>query len=180
MSHLFFADDLLLFVKARPDKVDCIKEGLNAFCRASGQRINYNKSHLFISSNVANEGADSLCTRIGIPLTMDLGRYLGHRLAHRGRNRHGYGEILQRVRDKLDGWKTRCLSRAGRLTLARSVLGGIGIFQMQIQQMPTCFHKEMDKYMRQCVWGSSPANKKIHLLNWDTLCKPKKHGGAGL
>lgn len=58
---------------------------------------------MFVSSNVEDQEAEALCAKMGIPRTLDLRRYLGHRLVHRGRNRYGYGEVLQRVKDKLDG-----------------------------------------------------------------------------
>lgn len=54
------------------------------------------------------------------------------------------------------------------------------VFNMQAQKLTTNLHKEMDKRMRQFIWGSAPVKKKVHLLNWKTLCMPKKVGGAGL
>lgn len=36
-SHLFFADDVVLFVEATKDQADLIKQGLEEFCFASGQ-----------------------------------------------------------------------------------------------------------------------------------------------
>lgn len=113
ISRLFFADDLLLFVEAREDQVDCIREGLTAFCKASEQKVNFDKSMIFIFSNVVEQEAEALCRRMGVPRTTELGRYLGHHLVQKGRNRYGYSEIIQKVKDKLDGWKSKCLSRAG-------------------------------------------------------------------
>lgn len=180
ISHLFFADDLLLFAKAGDDRVACINEALRTFSRASGQKINYHKSLMFCSPNVCEQVATKLSLDMGIPLTADLGRYLGHQLIHQGRNNSGHAKLLQRVRDKLDGWKTKCLSRAGRITLAKSVLTGMSIFHMQVQKLPTRVHKELDKAVRLCVWGSSTERRPIHLVSWDTLCKSKEEGGLGL
>lgn len=39
-------------------------------------------------------------------------------------------------------------------------------------------HKEMDKLVRQCVWGSLKIKRKIHFLGWDVLCRSKLRGGA--
>lgn len=43
ISHLFFADDLLVFAEAGDDQVDCIREGIELFCDASGLRVNFIK-----------------------------------------------------------------------------------------------------------------------------------------
>ena len=34
-SHLFFADDLVLFAKATPENCEVVKEVLDMFCKAS-------------------------------------------------------------------------------------------------------------------------------------------------
>lgn len=73
ISHLFFANYLLLFAEATPDQADCIKNGLHEFCKASGQRVNYGKSLLYVSLNVDGQIAANLSTRLGIPLTGDWG-----------------------------------------------------------------------------------------------------------
>ena len=39
ISHLFFADDLVLFAEANMNQVKIIKKCMTAFCNASGQRV---------------------------------------------------------------------------------------------------------------------------------------------
>lgn len=46
VSHLFFADDILLFAEAGEDQVKCIKKGLEEFCKASGQQVNFERSRV--------------------------------------------------------------------------------------------------------------------------------------
>lgn len=41
-------------------------------------------------------------------------------------------------------------------------------------------HKELDKSASSCVWGNAKAKRGVHLLDWDSLCKPKEIGGANL
>lgn len=46
VSHLFFANDILFFVEATDNQVDCILRGVNEFCAASGQKVNF--TNLFL------------------------------------------------------------------------------------------------------------------------------------
>lgn len=80
----------------------------------------------------------------------------------------------------MEGWKLNCMSRARRLVLAQSVMGSLSIFHMQLEQLPTCVHKELDKATRRCVWGTSEGHRGVHLLNCDIISKPKRLGGANL
>lgn len=54
VSHLMFADDILLFSETLMEEVDCIQEGLRMFCRASGQSINFYKSSIYFSPNFSS------------------------------------------------------------------------------------------------------------------------------
>lgn len=51
-SHLFFADDLVLFANADDKSCNTVLEVLNEFCCVSGQRVNFNKSKFFCSPNL--------------------------------------------------------------------------------------------------------------------------------
>ena len=52
LSHLFFADDLILFVEAAKDQILTIMDCPNEFCSISGQNINFQKSNMFFSQDV--------------------------------------------------------------------------------------------------------------------------------
>ncbi|CAN1188179.1 Putative ribonuclease H protein At1g65750 [Linum perenne] len=91
-----------------------------------------------------------------------------------------YSDILARMDSKLSGWKEKSLSLAGRVTLAQSVLAAIPAYAMQTSLLPIDTCKEIDKRIRNFVWGSSPEGRKVHLINWETICAPKDKGGFGL
>lgn len=116
---------------------------------------------------------------MGILLTKYLGRYLGYEIIHHGSNKKLHEKILQKLNGRLEGWKVKCVSRAGRITLAKSVLNNILIFFMQLEKLPSRIHKEINRLVRRCVLGDSPAGKRVHLVYWETLCKPKEMGGVG-
>ena len=47
ISHIFFVDDLILFVEASLDQAAIIKACLDDFSLASGEKVNKSKSKIF-------------------------------------------------------------------------------------------------------------------------------------
>lgn len=76
-SHLFFADDILLFGKATDNQCEVMLEVLNMFCEKSGQLVSGDKSKICISPNMPSNVAKDLSNKSGFGLTKDLRRYLG-------------------------------------------------------------------------------------------------------
>lgn len=76
MSHLRFADDIIVFGEAslRQDRV--IYQIVEDFCLATGKRVSLMKSKLFLSKNVRRETARGISTRCQTPTINDLGKYL--------------------------------------------------------------------------------------------------------
>lgn len=52
MSHLMVAKDIIIFAEASADQINCIKDGLIKFRRASGQSINLNRTLIYFSPNL--------------------------------------------------------------------------------------------------------------------------------
>lgn len=82
LSHLCFADDLVLFVEASEQELYVMMEVLNNFCEASSEKINLTKSKLLVSSNIDHHQALALSNHCGISLTTDFGKYLGAPMIH--------------------------------------------------------------------------------------------------
>ncbi|CAN1123467.1 Putative ribonuclease H protein At1g65750 [Linum perenne] len=51
---------------------------------------------------------------------------------------------------------------------------------MQTSVLPCHICEAIDRKIRNFVWGSTNDCRKIHLVSWDEVCKPKEHGGLGL
>ena len=76
-SHVFFADDLMLFAKADRKNCEAIIEVLDNFCNLAGQKINLEKLKILLSPNVTGGRRKGICRRLGITETSNLGKYLG-------------------------------------------------------------------------------------------------------
>ena len=74
---------------------------------------------------------------------------------------------------RLNGWKSRCLSLAGRVTLAKSALASMPSYVMQTVELPNSVCSRIDRICRNFIWGSNESNRKVHLINWNKICSPK-------
>lgn len=60
ISHLMFADDLLLFSEASQNQMNIILDCLNMFCSISGQKVNARKTSICFSKNVSSNEANCI------------------------------------------------------------------------------------------------------------------------
>ena len=77
ISHLFFADDSLLFCRARVKDVLKIQEILGKYEIASGQKINSEKTTIFFSKNVLMSAKEQMKNLLGVPEIREYEKYLG-------------------------------------------------------------------------------------------------------
>lgn len=71
------------------------------------------------------------------------------------------------------------LALAGRDTLAQSGVAFIPMYAMQSTYLlgPVC--DEVDKLCRTFIWGGSENSRKVSLIPWEQIIKPKALGGLG-
>ena len=80
---------------------------------------------------------------------------------------------------KLQGWKGKLLSQAGKEVLLKAVVQAIPTFAM------SCFHlsiglcQDIEMLVRRFWWGQRRDRRKIHWKKWKVLCKSKEEGGMG-
>jgi ribonuclease HI len=179
-SHLFFTDDLLFCAEASISCCYTISRVLDDFCYHSGQKVSVSKSKVFFSPNVSPTFRHHLCGILGVSSTPNLGKYLGFPLRSNGRSTRDFDFVVEKVQAKLSSWKGRLLSPAGRVVLVQSVTSAIPAYYMQNVALPTKICSKLDKINRDFIWGSTVEKKKMHMISWDKVCRPKDLGGLGL
>lgn len=84
--------------------------------------------------------------------------------------------IVERVMNKLLGWKAKFLLFAGRTVLIKSVMSAI---PGHVMQALVC--NKLDKINRHFYFmGSTSDRERMHLVGWNKIVKPKEEGGLGL
>ncbi|XP_075670283.1 putative mitochondrial protein AtMg00310 [Castanea sativa] len=80
---------------------------------------------------------------------------------------------------KLQGWKEKLLSQAGRETLIKSVIQAIPTYTMSCFKLPKGLIKDLEVLIRKFWWGYNGDNRKVHWVKWEKLCEAKEEGGLG-
>ena len=181
ISHLFFADDCLLFVKAKSAQVRLVSKVLNDFCAVSGLKVNLAKSIVMASKCVPHLKCDKFSSICQMSFIRNISKYLGFPLLSGRIRKEDFHYVLDSLQKKLSGWKSCLLNRAGRVTLAKSVLSSIPVYPMHIYWMPNNLCDSIDTIVRKFIWQSNNSSTRgLHLVNWDIVTLPKKLGGLGI
>lgn len=153
ISHLAYADDLLIFLQGTQRNLRRFHAFLTTYETASGQKVNFGKSSFIPSSNITARQCQNIKGILGMRQTSLPFRYLGSYL-HKGipRARH-CSSLLQHVDDRLHGWQSRLLSLAGRLVLLRSVIAALPLHILAAGGMPKSVIRMVDRKMSAFFWG---------------------------
>ncbi|PNX93226.1 ribonuclease H, partial [Trifolium pratense] len=178
-SHLFFADDVLLFSKATCAQGRTIANLFNSFSIASGLKINCVKSRVLFSKGVPRSKRDKITNLSSIRSTNSLGNYLGFPMVTGRVKKADFAFIIDKLNSRLASWKNKLLSKPGRVTLAKSVMNSIPTYYMQISWLPSSICSQIDMMTRKFIWKGN-SNKGIHLVGWNVVTKSKEDGGLGV
>ncbi|MCH87793.1 ribonuclease H, partial [Trifolium medium] len=180
ISHLMFADDLLLFGKATEKQMECTMRTLDKFSKMSGQMVSLEKTRIYFSKNVDAQTRRRLVRQSGFQETSNIGKYLGVPLIGGAPRKRDFQHLIDKVRNKLSGWKASHLSFAGRVTLSKSVIQAIPVYSMMTTLVPKSCLLEIQKLQRGFIWGDDVNNRKLHTVSWSTLTIPKELGGLAI
>ena len=179
ISHIFFADDSLLFCRAKVEDINVIQDILECYATASGQQINKAKTTLVFSKSVSAATKNSIKLLIEVPEIKEYNKYLGLP-AIVGKNKMAsLNYIKDRVWSKVRGWKEKLLSQAGKEVLLKSIVQAIPTFAMTCFKLTIGLCHDIEMMIRKFWWGQRGDHCKIHWKKWETLCKPEAIGGLG-
>jgi hypothetical protein len=88
-----------------------------------------------------------------------------------------FAGIQSKVRRKLDGWKKKVLSQAGREILIKAVVQAIPTYSMSVFQLPKKLYLTLNSMTRQFWWGHKDETKGVSWMSSGRLGQSKFHGG---
>ena len=101
------------------------------------------------------------------------GKYLGLPTIFDKSKKISFTTLRDRVWKKLQGWKEKLLSRAGKEILIKIVIQVIPTYAMSCFKLPVGLCKDISGIIRRFWWGIPKERRGICWKSWEYLCRPK-------
>ena len=179
LTHLLFADDLLVFSDGSRASTAGIKDVMCHFKNWSGLDTNETKTEIFYGGY----------TDIQISVLSDLSgykrgefptRYLGLPLSPKRISAATLQPFIDRITSKLHSWTVKFLSFAGKVKMIYSVIYGMVNFWSSVFVLPKWFYAKVDSLCSGFLWKNSTTSAAGARVSWLNICKPKSEGGLGI
>lgn len=172
ISHLMYAEDILLFCKANPRSLLVIKDLLHQFSEFTGLQVNAQKSSIILTKACQDDNSFSNnldFTRSNLPIT-----YLGLPITGKKKSHSQGWKLIQPIENMLSHWNGKCLSYGERIQLVKWIIVGKYTYWAQGISLPSSIHKKVQKLAYQFIWDGRKG------IPWDLMVLPKDEGGLGI
>ncbi|CAJ2672830.1 unnamed protein product [Trifolium pratense] len=146
---------------------------------ASGQEVNMSKSEVIFSRNLSMAAQEDLSRIMGVKHVLGTGTYLGLPSMVGRSKKSTFAYIKDQIWKRINSWRGRALSRAGKEVLIKSVLQSIPSYVMSVYIIPETTIKEIERMFNSFWWGGGSNNRGIKWLVWDRMTFLKEYGGLG-
>ena len=179
MSHLLFADDSLIVFRANGEDAQQLQSLLQVYEQCSGQKINKDKTAVMFSANVREEDKQEVMNALNIPRETANERYLGLPVFIGKSRRKAFEFLKDRIWKRMQGWKEKMLSNAGKEILIKAVAQAIPTYAMGCFEITKDLCDQISAMICRYWWSSQEKEKKLHWIRWEKLMRPKGEGGLG-
>ncbi|XP_060182106.1 uncharacterized protein LOC132611743 [Lycium barbarum] len=179
INHLAYADDTIIFTSAQPQTLKLVMETLAKYEKVSGQKINKEKSVVYLHQSVSQTVANSVVEETNIPRKDFPFTYLGVPIYYERRRIAHFKEITNKIQNRLSLWTGKLLSMGGRTTLINHVLQSMPVHLLSACDPPSGVLAQIQRLFAKNFWSNSVGNSSKHWTSWTTLCHPKEEGGMG-
>ncbi|XP_058749384.1 uncharacterized protein LOC131622375 [Vicia villosa] len=178
ITHLSFADDILLFSRGDQVSIELILFTFKQFSESTGIIVNPLKCKLFCGGM-----DDSTIHRIQTITAFDLGqlpiRYLWAPLSCRKLTINHFMHMVDKIVGRVKHWSSKLLSSAGRIQLVKSVGLAVAQYWMACFPLPKFVLQKINAICRAFIWAGKIGSRKSPVA-WVNVCKPIKHGGLNI
>ncbi|KAF7835300.1 reverse transcriptase [Senna tora] len=153
LSHCFFVEDSIFFFHVEKESCEMMKWILDAYCKASGQLANLDKSCLFFTPNTPDDLRLEIVDILGVENAAHPGKYLGLPVVWEKSKDESLAFVHDKLIKKIQGWKHSLLSQAAREVLIKAVANAIPAFPMSFFKFPKKTCASLDRAIAKFRFG---------------------------
>ena len=168
ITHLMFADDVMVFFDSGSSSLHGINETLDDFAGWSGLHMNRDKTQLFYAG-LSQDESTALAT-YGFSVGSLPIRYLGLPLMHRKLKISEYSPLIDKLNSRFNFWATKSLSFAGRCLLIKTVIRGTVNFWTSTFLLPRSCIKTIESLCSRFLWSGATDRRAIAKVSWKIVC----------
>lgn len=179
LTHLSFADDLLIFIDGSISSVQHVLQVLKEFETRSGLAVSMQKT-CFYASGLTQSETDLIQASTGMSLGSLPFHYLGVPLNSRKPSLASCEPLIHQIKTKFSSWSVKTLSFSGRLLLIKTVIAGINTFWCSAFILPKAVIARINSLCSQFLWKGTLEGHGTARVSWETVVKTKRQGGLGI
>ncbi|XP_013615239.1 PREDICTED: uncharacterized protein LOC106321526 [Brassica oleracea var. oleracea] len=179
LTHLCFADDLLIFCDGSLQSVKNVLEVLESFKQLSGLSVSISKTYFF-SSGVHQPEIDQIVSHCGLAKGNLPICYLGVPLCTKKLSIANCEPLIQQVKNKINSWTAKSMSFAGRLLLINTVIADISNFWCSTFTIPKSCIKIINSLCGAYLWKGTVEGNHSAKVSWETITLSKAEGGLNV
>jgi hypothetical protein len=163
ITHIWYADEMILMVEGDDNSVTNLKFILYCFEWLSGLRINYHKSEAYIFGESGYN-----MTRIANMVNCKLGelplKYMGFPISDSKLGMDAFVGMVDKVAKRVPPWKGKHMSSGGTMILSNTCLASIPTYTMGFYLLCKGTHRRMDGVSSKFFWRGANEKFKYHMV----------------
>ncbi|XP_074305682.1 uncharacterized protein LOC141640902 [Silene latifolia] len=179
LTHLIFADDLMIFTRGDLPSVKRGTQVLLEFSKRYGFMPNFDKTAAYFGGTSPELRQlileDSGLTEGSFPF-----RYLGLPINHGSLSFCMFDGLVTKLKTLSTSRASKFLYYARKLQVINSMLFGLVNFWCSRFLLPKSICKHIDTFFRQIFWGYAKGHHKMIFKNWSSICTPLSEGGLNI
>lgn len=173
LTHLCFADDLMVFVEGSKESVQGALSVFDKFAEWSGLKMSIEKSTLYLAG-VSEVEENRILTNFPFAKGELIVCYLWLPLMTKAMRKQDYFPLVEKIRCRISTWTSRFFSYAGRLQLIKAVLMSLVNFWASVYLLPSKCIQEIEQLCGAFLWTGPELKATGVNVAWNTVCQVKK------
>ncbi|WOL06906.1 hypothetical protein Cni_G15641 [Canna indica] len=164
ISHLFYADDILITISSYRRSVMKVKEILDTYCSYANQKINIPKSEVIFPGNCSERIKAEVCNILNIKEGTFQIKHLGVFIDRGKLSKSHQSLIVDKASTRIKNWANKHFSQAGKTVLINFVVNSINVHSLSTAWINDGVINNYTKNARSFLWETNSKKKGLHFV----------------